>query len=90
MGGKAGPKRVVQLRVKWGESRDSRGKAAFATCFGPRARLSGEPTHKNRQTRDRYASMELPPPWFVKASAIWGECLNYRGEGSGVGRRREK
>ena len=31
--------------------------------------------------------MELPPSWFVKASAIWGECLNYRGEGSGVGRR---
>ena len=30
--------------------------------------------------------MELPPSWFVKASTIWGECLNYRGEGSGVGR----
>ena len=29
----------------------------------------------------RYASMELPPSYFVKASAIWGECLNYRGEG---------
>ena len=26
--------------------------------------------------------MELPPSWFVKASEIWGECLNYRGEGS--------
>ena len=24
--------------------------------------------------------MELPPSWFVKASATWGECLNYRGE----------
>ena len=24
--------------------------------------------------------MELPPAWFVKASATWGECLNYRGE----------
>ena len=24
--------------------------------------------------------MELPPSWFVKSSAIWGECLNYRGE----------
>ena len=33
-----------------------------------------------------YASTELPPSWFVKASAVWGECLNYRGEGSGVGR----
>ena len=33
-------------------------------------------------SRDRYASMELPPSWFVKASEIWGECLNYRGEGS--------
>ena len=33
--------------------------------------------------------MEPPPSWFVIASAIWGECLNYRGEGSGVGRRRE-
>ena len=31
-------------------------------------------------SRDRYASMEPPPSWFVKASAIWGECLNYRGE----------
>ena len=28
--------------------------------------------------------MELPPSWFVKASAIWGECLNYRGEGRGA------
>ena len=34
--------------------------------------------------RDWYASMELPPSWFVKASAIWGECQSYRGEGSGV------
>ena len=24
--------------------------------------------------------MELPPSWFVQANAIWGECLNYRGE----------
>ena len=24
--------------------------------------------------------MELPPSWFVKASVIWGECLNYQGE----------
>ena len=24
--------------------------------------------------------MELPPSWFVKASVIWEECLNYRGE----------
>ena len=24
--------------------------------------------------------MELPLSWFVKASAIWGECRNYRGE----------
>ena len=31
-------------------------------------------------SRDWYASMELPPSWFVKVSAIWGECLNYRGE----------
>ena len=23
---------------------------------------------------------ELPPSLFVKASAIWGECLNYRGK----------
>ena len=22
-------------------------------------------------------SMQPPPSWFVKASAIWGECLNY-------------
>ena len=29
--------------------------------------------------------MELLPSWFVKASAIWGACLNYPGEGSGVG-----
>ena len=37
MGGKAGPKRVVQLRVKCGENRDSRGEAAstggFAAIF---------------------------------------------------------
>ena len=26
----------------------------------------------------------LSPSWFVKASAIWGECPHYRGEGSGV------
>ena len=29
---------------------------------------------------DSYVSIELPPSWFVKASATWGECLNYRGE----------
>ena len=34
------------------------------------------------ETGTNYASMELPPSWFVKASAIWGECLNYRGEGT--------
>ena len=36
--------------------------------------------------RDSYASIELQPSWFVKASAIWGECLNYyRGvEGGGL------
>ena len=33
--------------------------------------------------------MVLPPSWFVKASAIWGEYLNYRGEGSGIGRQRD-
>ena len=26
----------------------------------------------------------LSPSWFVKASAIWEECLNDRGEGSRV------
>ena len=31
--GKAGPKRVVQLRVKWGENRDSRGEAASTSGF---------------------------------------------------------
>ena len=30
--------------------------------------------------RDWYASIELSPSWFVKASAIREECLNYRGE----------
>ena len=30
--------------------------------------------------RDSYASVELPPSWFVKANATWGECLYYRGE----------
>ena len=29
--------------------------------------------------RDLYASIELPPSWFVRVSATWGECLNYRG-----------
>ena len=33
--------------------------------------------------RDSYASTELPPSLFVRASATWGECLNYRGVGSG-------
>ena len=27
--------------------------------------------------------MQVPPSWFVKASATWGECLIYRGGGSG-------
>ena len=27
--------------------------------------------------------MELPLSWSVKASAAWGECLNYRGGGGG-------
>ena len=34
VGGKAGPKRMVQLRGKWGESRDSHGKAVFR-CSRP-------------------------------------------------------
>ena len=29
--------------------------------------------------RDSNASIELPPSLFVRASATWGECLNYRG-----------
>ena len=29
--------------------------------------------------RDSYASTELPPSLFVRASTTWGECLNYRG-----------
>ena len=37
MGGKAGPKRVVQLRVKWGENRDSRGEAASTVLVGGKA-----------------------------------------------------
>ena len=28
--------------------------------------------------RDSNASIELPPSLFVRASATWGECLNYR------------
>ena len=27
---------------------------------------------------DSYASVELPPSWFVMASATWGECPNYQ------------
>ena len=27
--------------------------------------------------RDSNASIELPPSLFVRASATWGECLNY-------------
>ena len=30
------------------------------------------------------ASIELPPSLFVRASATWGECLNYRGGPSQV------
>ena len=33
--------------------------------------------------QDWNASIELPPSLFVRASATWGECLNYRGGGSG-------
>ena len=29
--------------------------------------------------RVSYASIELPPSWFVTASASWRECLNYQG-----------
>ena len=34
--------------------------------------------------RDSYASIELPPSWFVRANATWEECLNYRGGPSQV------
>ena len=34
--------------------------------------------------RDSNASIELPPSLFVRASATWGECLNYRGGPSQV------
>ena len=42
--------------------------------------------------------MELPPSWFVKASAIWGECLQGRtirkvmggGGGWGMGKKTKK
>ena len=61
MGGKAVPKRVVQLQGKWGRSRVNERlrreeplapfPRGFTTRFGPRARLSGEPTNKNRQLR---------------------------------------
>ena len=34
--------------------------------------------------RDLNASIELPPSLFVRASATWGECLNYRGGPSQV------
>ena len=40
--------------------------------------------------------MELPPSWFVKASAIWGECLQGRtirkvmGGGVGDGEKNKK
>ena len=57
--------------------------------FNAPLRLFTVPLFSAGDSRDRYASIALPPSWFVKASAIWGECLNYRGEGSGVGRRRE-
>ena len=66
MGGKAGPKRVVQPRVKWGENRDSHGEAAltsgFAACvaggFGGResraetsGAAAGEMGREPRQSR---------------------------------------
>ena len=34
--------------------------------------------------RDSNASIELPPSLFVRASATWGECLDYRGGPSQV------
>ena len=50
MGGKAGPKRVVQLRVKWGENRGSRGKAASTSGFAAR-------NHKSHQLRRLFACL---------------------------------
>ena len=32
-----------------------------------------------RDFRDSNALIELPPSLFVRASATWRECLNYRG-----------
>ena len=29
--------------------------------------------------RDSYALNELPPYWFVTATAVWRGCLNFRG-----------